>query len=301
MINNVLVTGAKGFIGGHIVDQLLQRKDVKKIKVIDNESAVCTKKFYMVEDPRVEYHNLDICDYENIRPLFEGINYVFHLAAETRIGPCIDNPILACNTNVIGTCNILQLSLNFGIRRVIYSSTASGYGLANKPPLREDMLSDNLNPYATSKLAAEDLCMMYNKLYGLETIALRYFNVFGERMPESGQYAPVVAIFKKQMRENKNLTIVGNGLQMRDFIYVRDVANANIMAAQTSSENCAHIYNVGSGTKVSILEIAKMLNHPYEFIPPRAGEALTSMADISKIKNRIGWHPTVFIREWLQR
>ena len=295
-----LVTGGCGFIGGHLVDQLLAN-GAKKIIVIDNESAEDTSEFYKVASSKVDYYRWNICDYEKILPLFKWIDCVFHLAAESRIGPCIENPALACQTNVIGTCNILQASRVSGVNRVVYSSTSACYGLINSIPMREDMPLDNLNPYSTSKLAGEDLCLMYNKLYGLETICLRYFNVFGERMPERGQYAPVVAVFQRQHREGKNLTVVGNGLQKRDFVYVKDVVRANILSAQTDSINCGTNYNVGSGTNVSVLDIAKLMNHPYVHIPPRSGEATTTLADISKIKNKIGWHPSTQLRDWIKQ
>ena len=289
-----LITGGSGFIGGHLTDKLVTLGF--DVIVIDNESADAHKKFH--KNKKAEYHKLDINDYEKIEPLFAGVDFVFHLAAESRIGPCIENPTMACKTNVIGTCNVLQASRNNNIKRLVYSSTSACYGLTNVIPMHEDLKLDNLNPYSTSKLAGEDLCNMYTKLYGLETISLRYFNVFGERMPESGQYAPVIAIFQRQIREGDVVTVVGDGLQQRDFVYVKDVVNANIIAAQSESRFCGEAYNVGSGESTTVIEIAKLLGKPYKHIDARIGESRITKADITKIAS-MGWTPTVFVKDWL--
>ena len=295
---NYIVTGGACFIGGHLVDYLIDN-GATKIIVIDNESADGTEEFYKVDSDIVEYHRVDVCNYDSIFPLFKNIDYVFHLAAESRIGPCIEDPVMACKTNVIGTCNVLQASRLCNVSKVIYSSTSACYGLNNAIPMKETMPMDNLNPYSTSKLAGEDLCLMYSKLYGLETVCLRYFNVFGERMPESGQYAPVIAIFQRQIREGKGLTVVGDGLQERDFVYVKDVVKANFMCSNTPCSG--EVFNVGSGTNISVLEIAKLMNHHYKHIPARSGEAKTTLADISKIRNSIGWGPSVYVEDWIKQ
>ena len=289
-----LVTGGCGFIGGHLVDELIVNGN--QVIVIDNESAIANKVFY--KNPSAESRKIDINNYEEIEPLFHDIDTVFHLAAESRIGPCIEDPVLACKTNVTGTCNVLQASRKHGVRRVVYSSTSACYGLTEVVPMHEALPTDNLNPYSTSKLAGEDLCNMFTKLYGLETVSLRYFNVFGERMPETGQYAPVIAIFQRQIREGKVMTIVGDGLQKRDFVYVKDVVKANIAASLADTKFCGTAYNVGTGKNISVLEIAKLLKKPYKHIDARAGEARNTKADIEKIK-AMGWFPTIFVEDWL--
>jgi len=289
-----LVTGGCGFIGSHLVDELVNLG--YEVIVIDNESSEANEVFY--KNDSATYYKKDIADYEAISGLFNGVDYVFHLAAESRIGPCIENPALACKTNVMGTCNILQASRVNNVKRVVYSSTSACYGLSEVIPMHEDLPLDNLNPYSTSKLAGEDLCNMYTKLYGLETVSLRYFNVFGERMPETGQYAPVIAIFQRQIREGHNMTIVGDGLQNRDFVYVKDVVNANLLSATCKPEFCGTAYNVGTGDNISVLDIAKLLGKPYKHIPPRAGEARNTKADITKI-SKMGWSPTISVQEWL--
>lgn len=291
-----LVTGGCGFIGSHLVDELVNLG--YEVTVIDNESSEANEIFF--KNDSASYHKLDIADYDSIEEHFADVDYVFHLAAESRIGPCIENPALACKTNVMGTCNVLQASKLHGVKRVVYSSTSACYGLSQIIPMHEGLPQDNLNPYSTSKLAGEDLCNMYTKLYGLETVSLRYFNVFGERMPETGQYAPVIAIFQRQIRDGESMTIVGDGLQNRDFVYVKDVVSANITAATCEPWFCGTAYNVGSGDNISVLDIAKLLGKPYVHIPPRAGEARNTKADITKI-SKMGWSPTVSVREWLHR
>lgn len=289
-----LVTGGAGFIGGHLTDKLVELG--YDVTVIDNESAEANDVFYKNKDAK--YYKININDYEKIQDLFKDIDYVFHLAAESRIGPCIENPMMACQTNVIGTCNVLQASRIHNVKRVVYSSTSACYGLTDVIPMTEELVLDNLNPYSTSKLAGEDLCNMYTKLYGLETISLRYFNVFGERMPETGQYAPVIAIFQRQIRDGQTMTVVGDGNQRRDFVYVKDVVNANIMASLSNKKFCGTAYNVGTGTNISVLEIAQLLNKPYKYIAARPGEARNTKADIKKI-NSMGWSPTVLVKDWL--
>lgn len=289
-----LVTGGAGFIGGHLTDKLVELG--YDVTVIDNESAEANDVFY--KNKAAKYYKININDYEKIQNLFKDIDYVFHLAAESRIGPCIENPMMACQTNVIGTCNVLQASRIHNVKRVVYSSTSACYGLTDVIPMTEELVLDNLNPYSTSKLAGEDLCNMYTKLYGLETVSLRYFNVFGERMPETGQYAPVIAIFQRQIRDGQTMTVVGDGNQRRDFVYVKDVVNANIMASLSNKKFCGTAYNVGTGTNISVLEIAQLLNKPYKHIAARPGEARNTKADIKKI-NSMGWSPTVLVKDWL--
>ena len=203
VMKKAIVTGGAGFIGSHIVEHLLSVGWY--VKVIDNESSESHDKFYW--NKKTENHQEDICDYESIRPLFDGVDVVFHLAAESRIQPTLDNPILATEVNTVGTCTILQCAKEAGVKRVVYSSTSASYGLKNEIPNVESMPNDCLNPYSVSKVAGEEFCKMYTNLFGLETVVLRYFNVYGERQPLRGQYAPVIGIFKRQKNNNESLTI----------------------------------------------------------------------------------------------
>jgi len=292
----VLVTGGAGFIGSNLVDRLL--KDGHKVVVIDNESSDAHDKFYWNE--KSENHKLDICDYESILPLFKGVDWVFHIAAEARIQPAILDPAKAVKTNVLGTCNVLQAAREHKVKRVIYSSTSSAYGLKNEPPLVETMPKDCLNPYSVSKTAGEELCSMYYKLFGVETVIFRYFNVYGERQPTKGQYAPVIGLFIKQKRDGKKMTVVGDGLQRRDFTHVSDVVEANVLAASSEDKNVlGEIFNIGTGTNHSVLDLVNIIGGDFEFIPPRLGEAKITLANNNKAKVMLKWNPKIKLEEWL--
>lgn len=292
-----LVTGGAGFIGSNLVDKLIGMN--WEVVVIDNESAECNEKFYW--NDKADNHKLDICDYEFTRELYDGVDYVFHLAAESRLQPAIKNPINAVTKNAVGTCTVLQCAREAGVKKVVYSSTSSAYGL-NKYPNYETDPNDCLNPYSVSKVAGEELCTLYTNLYGLKTIIFRYFNVYGERSPTTGQYAPVIGIFLRQKNVGEPLTVVGDGEQRRDFVHVQDVANANVMASLANLEDqyYGQVYNIGSGENISILEIANMISNNQTHIPPRDGEARTTLACIDKAKNTFGWEPKFNVRNWIE-
>ena len=291
-----IVTGGAGFIGSHIVEQLLKLDH--RVVVIDNEYSDNDNFHWRKDTINV---NLDITDYKTLKNAFTGADYVFHLAAEARIGPAIENPVNALNINTIGTCNVLQCAREVGAKKVLYSSTSSGYGL-NDAPNVETQPDDCLNPYSVSKIAGEKLCKMYTDLYGLKTIVFRYFNVFGERAPRKGQYAPVTGIFLRQKAAGESLTIVGDGEQRRDYIYVKDVANANVMAAISNPDDEAYgeVYNVGSGKNYSVNEIASFISDDTINIPPRVGEARNSLANIDKIRKTFAWKPEMNVEEWIK-
>ena len=291
-----IVTGGAGFIGSHIVEKL-KRLD-HMVVVIDNEYSDNDNFHWRKDTLNV---NIDITDYKALKKAFTGADYIFHCAAEARIGPAIENPVNALNINTIGTCNVLQCAREVGAKKVLYSSTSSGYGL-NEAPNIETQPDDCLNPYSVSKIAGEKLCKMYTDLYGLNTIIFRYFNVFGERAPRKGQYAPVTGIFLRQKEAGESLTIVGDGEQRRDYIYVKDVANANIMAAISNPDDDAYgqVYNVGSGKNYSVNEIASFISDDTINIPPRVGEARNSLANIDKIQKTFAWKPEVDVEQWIK-
>ena len=289
-----LVTGGCGFIGSHIVDYLMYLNH--DVVVVDNHSAD-NDEFY--ERPGVEYHREDITDYSAMSAVMEGVDYVFHLAAESRLQPAIKNPIDAVTRNCVGTTVLLQAARNACVRRFVYSSTSSGYG-NNPAPSVETQPDDCLNPYSASKVAAEKFCKMYTDLYGLDTVCLRYFNVFGERSPTRGQYAPVIGIFERQKAAGEPLTIVGDGSQKRDFVYVGDVARANYLASiMPLKGHNGEVFNVGSGKNYSIQEIADLISPEQKYIPKREGEMETTLANIDKIRSVIGWKPEVDVLEWI--
>lgn len=290
-----LVTGGAGFIGSHVVDLLLLNGH--EVIAIDDESSDAHDKFYWNDLSR--NHVLDICNYDDIEPLFEGVDYVFHLAAESRIMNTIDNPSKAVKTNAFGTTNILQAARKHEVKKVIYSSTSSVYGLNKEVPQSENLPINCLNPYSVSKYAGEELCRMYSDLFNVDTVCLRYFNVYGERQPKKGPYAPVVGIFQRQISNGEIMTVVGDGLQRRDFVHVSDVARANLTAA-LSDKNIKVPINIGTGKNYSVLDIARMFDGPLRFIPDRPGEARETLADISNAEFYLNWHPTIDLETWIK-
>jgi UDP-glucose 4-epimerase len=291
-----LVTGGAGFIGSNLVDRLLEMGH--EVVVIDNEYSDAHDQFYW--NDKAQNYKYDIRDYENTRPLYDGVDYVFHIAAEARIQPAIENPIEAVSINSVGTVTVLQCAREAGVKRVMYSSTSSGYGL-NQTPNIETQPDDCLNPYSVSKVNGEKLCKMYTDLFGLQTVCFRYFNVYGERQPLRGQYAPVIGIFMRQRAAGEPLTIVGDGNQRRDFTYVGDVVKANIMAAISNPdpEAFGQVYNVGTGNNYSINQIARMFDHETLNIAPRPGEARVSLANNQKLRKTFGWEPSMKLEDWL--
>ena len=292
-----LVTGGAGFIGSNLVDKLIELGH--EVVVIDNEYSDVHEQFYW--NPKAQNYKYDIRDYENTRPLYEGVDYVFHIAAEARIQPAILNPIEAVSINCVGTATVLQCSREAGVQKVMYSSTSSGYGF-NQPPNHENQPDDCLNPYSVSKVAGEKLCKMYTKLFGLKTVVFRYFNVYGERQPLRGQYAPVVGIFLRQRASGEPLTIVGDGEQRRDFTHVSDVVQANILAATKEVEDKFYggNYNVGCGINYSINEIANAISDNQINIPPRIGESRVTLANNGKLRTIFGWRSQVNLMDWIK-
>ena len=292
-----LVTGAAGFIGSNLVDYLLEHGH--SVICVDNESANNEKFHWIFMDRRVINIKADITDYKSMKNIFTGVDYVFHLAAESRLQSAIQNPIQAVEKNCVGTTVMLQCAREVGVKRFVYSSTSSGYG--NNPyPNVETQPDDCLNPYSASKIAGEKFCKMYTDLYGLETVVLRYFNVFGNRSPQRGQYAPVIGIFQRQRDAGEPLTIVGDGSQRRDFVHVEDVARANYLASLMPLKGHeGEVFNVGSGSSYSIKEIADAISDDQVYIPKRDGEMETTFADISKIGEVIGWKPEIDVLDWI--
>ena len=289
-----LVTGGKGFIGSHLVKRLREH----------NYEVLSIDKNFLVSDLRKDgkFSNriADIRDYAAMKECMYKVDTVFHLAAESKIGTCVEDPIGASNTNDHGTCILLQAAREAGVKRFVYSSTSAAYGL-NESPNVETQANDCLNPYSISKVNGENWCKVYNDLYGLKTVILRYFNVYGEGQPTTGQYAPVMGIFMRQKNAGQPLTIVGDGEQRRDFVHVDDVVNANIMAAigNQDDEYYGEVYNVGSGINYSVNEIAAMISENTTNIPPRPGECRVTLANCDKIKNAFGWSAKVNLEEWI--
>jgi len=289
----ILVTGGCGFVGSHIVDRLIQLG--YEVRVIDDLSAQENEIFYTNLD--AQYWHKDISK-DDCFSAFVDVDYVFHLAARSRIQPTIGAPNECFEVNVIGTQRVLEWSRLNGIKRVIYSGTSSLYGKQNTIPFAPNMPADCLNPYSMSKWMGERLCELYSQLYSVPSIVLRYFNVYGPREPIKGEYAPVIGLFKRQIKNGESMTIVSPGTQRRDFTYISDVVEANICAMNKSSCNISHkVYNVGTGKNYSIREIANMIGDKQDIIPARPAEVQETLADISETIKDLGWSPKYSLEE----
>ncbi len=279
-----LVTGGCGFIGSHIVDRLVGLGH--KVIVIDDLSAPENEEFYFNE--KAHYWEKDISK-EDCESIFSGVDYVFHLAARSRIQPTIGNPGECFEVNTVGTQRVLEWSRMHSVKKIIYSSTSSLYGHQNSIPFQPNMPSDCLNPYSMSKWMGEQICKLYNQMYDVSSVVLRYFNVYGPREPIKGEYAPVIGLFKRQKAAGTPMTIVGDGSQKRDFTYIDDVVDANICAMNSDIDH--GIYNIGTGKNYTISEISRMIKGETVNIPSRPAEVYETLADISKTIRDLKWKP----------
>ena len=292
-MNVSLVTGGCGFIGSHIVDRLISLGH--EVRVIDDLSASENEMFYY--NDQATYYQEDISK-DNCSHIFNNVDHVFHLAARSRIQPTIGSPNQCFEVNVVGTQRVLEWSRDNSVKRVIYSGTSSLYGHQNQIPFAPNMPADCLNPYSMSKWMGEQVCKLYNQLYGLPSITLRYFNVYGPREPIKGEYAPVIGLFKRQSKRNEFMTIVAPGTQRRDFTYIEDVVEANILAMNASTVDIPfNIYNVGTGKNYSMMEIAKMVGGKRDVIASRPAEVQETLADISETIKDLGWSPKYTLSE----
>ena len=292
-----LVTGGCGFIGSHIVDKLIDMGH--EVRIIDDLSAQENEEFYYNE--AATYNKKDIFK-DDCNSIFNGVDYVFHLAARSRIQPTIGSPNECFEVNVVGTQRVLEWSRLNGIKKVIYSGTSSLYGHQNSIPFAPNMPPDCLNPYSMSKWMGEQICKLYSQLYDVPTIILRYFNVYGPREPLKGEYAPVIGLFKRQYAAGEPMTIVSPGNQSRDFTYIDDVVDANICAMNIDSKKVHNdIYNVGTGKSYSMIELTKLISksgkNRFYFIKERPAEVKETLADISKTIADLGWSPKFKLEE----
>jgi len=289
MKKKVIVTGGAGFIGSHLVDLLLKKNF--KVIVIDNLSGgrldnvshhKGNKNFLLLKK--------DITDKSIQKLKLNNISYFFHLAGKGDIVPSIENPSSYFNTNLSGTINVLELARRLNIKKFIYAASSSCYGLA-KVPTKEINQLDPKYPYALSKLMGEQACMHWAKLYKLPVISIRIFNAYGPRVKTTGVYGAVFGVFFKQKLQKMPFTLVGNGKQKRDFLFVTDVAEAFYKCAISKKKN--EIYNLGAGNPQTILRLINILKGKYVKIPKRPGEPECTWADISKIKKDIKWRPKI--------
>jgi nucleoside-diphosphate-sugar epimerase len=283
-MKKAIVTGGAGFIGSNLVDALIEKG--YEVHVIDNLAGGNKKNV----NPKAIFHEKDIRKIEDIKPIFKGVDYVFHCAALPRVQYSIEQPIETHSANVDGTLNVLVAAKEGGVKKVIYSASSSAYGDQPTMPLKEGMKENPKSPYGLHKFIGELYARVWSEVYNLPTVSLRYFNVYGPRQSSEGAYALVIAKFLKQKSEGKTLTITGDGEQTRDFTHVRDVVRANILAAESSKVGKGEFMNIGAGKNYSVNKIAEIIGGPVEHIPARL-EPKNTLADNSLAKQLIGWEP----------
>jgi UDP-glucose 4-epimerase len=292
---NYLVTGGAGFIGSHVARRLLD--EGHEVLVLDDLSSGSLEKF--PKGARLE--TVDICDADAIHPFFRGMDGVFHLAALPRVPLSVEDPIRTHRVNVDGFLNVLVAARDAKVRRVVFSSSSAIYGGGARLPQQEGMPADPLNPYALQKHIGEGYAKLFAQLYGLQTVSLRYFNVYGPGMADEGAYSTVVAHFLLRRRAGLPLRIDGDGAQTRDFVHVDDVAEANVRAMDSEAVGMGEVINVGSGRRFSVNEIAAMVGGPVQRGPARAGDARDTLADIRRAEDLLGWEPRVSLEDGIRR
>jgi UDP-glucose 4-epimerase len=282
-----VVTGGAGFIGSHIVDALLEQG--YEVHVVD--TYVAGKREDRI-NPSATYYEVDVRDTAALVPIFEGAQYVFHEAALPRVEYSIQNPEETFAINAGGTVSVLEAARRANVARVMLASSGSVYGDQDIFPYTEDMPVMPKSPYALQKYVSECALRLSAELYGVSTVSLRYFNVYGPRFDPEGPYGLVVGKFISQRKQDKPLMIAGDGTHTRDYVHVKDVARANILAAESVHAGHGEAINIGTGVETSVLDIATLVGGATEFMPPRI-EPARSVAAISRAKELLDWKPTI--------
>ncbi len=292
-----VVTGGAGFIGSNIVDLLIDQGH--SVCVIDNFST--GKKENCNE--KAHYHELNLSSEENfdkIKSIVNGADGLFHLAALPRVQESIENPFLFEKNNTLSTINVLKACSEMQVKRVVYSASSSAYGNTEKLPSKETDPVNPISPYAMQKYYGEVCCKMFANVYNIETVSLRYFNVYGERQSLEGAYALVMCVFAKQRLLNQPLTIRGDGEQRRDFTHVKDIAKANLLAMLSNKVGNGEVINIGNCDNRSVNQIAEMIGGPTINVDPVV-EPRETLADNSKAKKLLNWEPKIIIEEWVPK
>ena len=297
----VLVTGGAGFIGSHVVDALIARND--EVVVVDDLDTG----FRESVDVRARLVVGSIADEELVRDAVRGCEVVFHQAAHKAVLRSVERPLITDTINTHGTLTVLKASLDAGVRRVVHASSSSVYGGATTLPTTEDEPTNPRSPYAVSKLAAEHYCRIFSELYGLETVALRYFNVYGPRQRPDATYAAVIPLFVDALLNGREPIVHGDGLQSRDFTYITDVVGANLAASAAPADGCAgRVYNIAGGEASTLLDLLRILSdvlgvvpHP-QFVEPRPGDVRHSRADPSAAARDLGFRTRVGLDDGLR-
>ncbi|MEI8352185.1 MAG: SDR family oxidoreductase [bacterium] len=297
-----LITGGCGFIGSHIAEAL--RADGIPVRVFDNLSSgkLANLKGF---DGGIEVIQGDVRDPEALRQAMQGVDQVFHEAALVSVAVSVEQPEENDAINIRGTLNVLQAARAAGVKRLVFATSAAVYGNNPDLPKRETMLPEPESPYALAKLAGEYYLRLYSRLYGLETVALRYFNVFGPRQDGKSMYSGVISRFMDDIRQGRAPTIFGDGGQTRDFVFVKDIVQANLLAMRTPGVS-GEVFNVATGKQVSLLQLWDRLKHitgsslEPRFLDPRSGDIRHSLADIDQIRKRLGYQPKFSLDEGLR-
>lgn len=303
MPETYIVTGGAGFIGSHIAERLL--KEGHRVRIVDNFSTGKRENLDHLQGD-VEIYEVSITDRDALPAIFKGADYVFHQAALPSVPRSIDDPVTTHEFNVTGTLNVLVASRDAGVKRVIYAASSSAYGDVVGDYKVETMSPHPLSPYGVSKLAGEFYCQAFTRVYGLETVALRYFNVFGPRQDETSHYAAVIPKFIGAMVRGEPPTIYGDGTQSRDFTYIDNVVHGNLLAAK-SPDAAGATMNLATGGRVTLLELVEKLNHLLgtSFAPtltaPRPGDILHSRASIDLARDLLDYSPVVDFDSGLER
>lgn len=304
----ILVTGGAGFIGSNLVETLLQDRRVSFVRVLDNLSNGHRRNIEeFLDHPNFEFIEGDIRDYSTCIQACKGIDRISHQAALGSVPRSIKAPLTTNAVNIGGTLNIFTAAKDSGIKRVVYACSSSTYGDSPALPKREDVIGNPISPYAVSKLVNELYASVYAKLYDINFVGLRYFNVFGPKQDPNGAYAAVIPLFVKAIMENKPPTINGDGLQSRDFTFVANAVQANIKGLFSEREDALNeVYNIAVGERITILDLFEELKQVAgsylqpNFGPDRVGDVKHSLADISKAKNYLDYAPEVTVRDGLR-
>ena len=295
-MKKAIVTGGAGFIGSNLVDKLIGMGI--QVSVIDNFSTG------KIENTNKKAHywkqDLSTVELDELTEFMKGVDVIFHTAAKARVQPSIDDPITYNNHNVNATLNILYAAHKAGVKRVVYSASSSAYGDTTELPTPETTLTNPMSPYGLQKYIGEQYCRVFSEVYGLDTVSLGYFSVYGNRMLLEGAYCLVLGIFAKQMLEGKPLTITNNGKQRRDFTHVDDIVEANILAATREENFKGDVFNIGNGKNYSVNEVADMFGGEKLFLPKRPGESKTTLADIKNMTKKTGWSPKYNLENYIK-
>jgi UDP-glucose 4-epimerase len=303
-MSRVLITGAAGFIGSHLVHAFLEQG--AQVRGVDNLSSGKTENLDGMSN-RMDFREADVRDAEAMHSACRDVDYVFHEAAIASVPKSVEDPIGTDGPNLGGTLNLLEAARHAGVKRFVFAASSAIYGNNPTLPKREDMMPEPVSPYAVQKMASELYMSSYAQVFGLETVALRYFNIFGPRQDPSSQYSGVLARFIAMMVANETPMIFGDGETSRDFTYIENVVQANMLAAKAPSSSAGRVYNIATGARITLNQayeaIRKITGYRGEvrYMPEREGDIRHSVADITRAKDELGYHPACSFEAGLRK